>query len=196
MLIGITGGVGAGKSTVMHLLSQEYDTYTILADDVARDLQKKGMPIYQAIVNWLGEEILNADGELDRNKMAKLIFSDQEKLTYLNALVHPQVRQKILSLIAQNQDRYTHVAVEAALLIEEQYDEILDELWFIDASDEVRIQRLIASRGYSEAKCRDIMSKQLSRTHFMDGCNRVIDNSLDETHLKEEIDRAFRQISE
>lgn len=189
MIIGITGGIGAGKSTVMQYMKEHYSVYTILADDVAKDLQKQGGIIYRQIVDWLTEQVVAEDGELDRNLLASIVFADEEKRIRLNQIVHPAVRTEIERQIAKNCGKYSHIAIEAALLIEEHYEDICDEFWYIDAKDEIRIARLMESRGYTREKCVSIMNQQQKRDVFLSHCDRVIDNSGSLQELKQQLNQ-------
>ncbi len=188
MVIGIIGGIGAGKSTVMEYMSKHYSVYPILADDVARNLQSKGRPLWHEISDWLGPLALRPDGELNREYIAKIVFADEDKRIYLNKLVHPAVRKEIVRSIEDKRRYFKHVAVEAALLIEEHYDEICDEFWYVDAEEEVRIERLMNSRSYTREKCLSIMDKQLSREQFKINADKVIDNSKGIEHLQKQLD--------
>ena len=190
MVIGLTGGIGAGKSAVMEYL-QEKGCYTILADDVARKLQEKGGVIYNKMLEVFGTDILGEDGQLDRNSVASVVFSDEKRLSQLNAIVHPAVREKILSLIAENKDRYPHILIEAALLIEEHYEDVVDELWYVDAADEIRIKRLMENRGYTREKCLSIMNRQLSREEYVRHCKVVLDNSTTLDEVRAQVDQAL-----
>ena len=190
MVIGLTGGIGAGKSAVMEYL-QEKGCYTILADDVARKLQEKGGVIYNEMLEVFGTDILGEDGQLDRNSVASVVFSDEKRLSQLNAIVHPAVREKILSLIAENKDKYPHIVIEAALLIEEHYEDVVDELWYVDAADEIRIKRRMESRGYTREKCLSIMSRQLSREEYVRHCKVVLDNSATLDEVRAQVDHAL-----
>ena len=190
MVIGLTGGIGAGKSAVMEYL-QEKGCYTILADDVARKLQEKGGVIYNEMLKAFGTDILGEDGQLDRNSVASVVFSDEKCLSQLNAIVHPAVREKILSLIAENKDKYPHIVIEAALLIEEHYEDVVDELWYVDAADEIRIKRLMEKRGYTREKCLSIMSRQLSREEYVRHCKVVLDNSTTLDKVRAQVDQAL-----
>lgn len=190
MVIGLTGGIGAGKSAVMEYL-QEKGCYTILADDVARKLQEKGGVIYNKMLEVFGTDILGEDGQLDRNSVASVVFSDEKRLSQLNAIVHPAVREKILSLIAENKDRYPHIVIEAALLIEEHYEDVVDELWYVDAADEIRIKRLMENRGYTREKCLSIMNRQLSREEYVRHCKVVLDNSTTLDEVRAQVDQAL-----
>lgn len=190
MVIGLTGGIGAGKSAVMEYL-QEKGCYTILADDVARKLQEKGGVIYNKMLEVFGTDILGEDGQLDRNSVASVVFSDEKRLSQLNAIVHPAVREKILSLIAENKDKYPHIVIEAALLIEEHYEDVVDEFWYVDAADEIRIKRLMENRGYTREKCLSIMNRQLSREEYVRHCKVVLDNSTTLDEVRAQVDQAL-----
>lgn len=190
MVIGLTGGIGAGKSAVMEYL-QEKGCYTILADDVARKLQEKGGVIYNKMLEAFGTDILGEDGQLDRNSVASVVFSDEKRLSQLNAIVHPAVREKILSLIAENKDKYPHIVIEAALLIEEHYEDVVEEFWYVDAADEIRIKRLMENRGYTREKCLSIMSRQLSREEYVRHCKVVLDNSTTLDEVRAQVDHAL-----
>lgn len=194
MIIGITGGIGAGKSTVLQYMKEHYPVYTIVADDVARQLQSPGGTIYHQMIEAFGEDILNDDGTLNRQRVASLVFSNEEKRKQLNAMVHPAVRQEIERQIEKHRGSYEHIVVEAALLIEEKYDDICDEFWYIDAKKEIRIKRLMDSRGYEKDQCERIMAGQLSREEFQRACSVTIDNSGDMERLKEQLDQLLGRI--
>lgn len=189
--IGITGGVGAGKSEILTYLESHYRCRIIMADRVARQLEEPGEICYKGIVELLGEEILAADGQIDRAKMAQRIFADRDLLVRVNQIVHPAVQSYIEACIKQEKaaGKLDFLFIEAALLIECGYAQILDELWYIYASDEVRRVRLKAARGYSDEKIDSIMNGQLSDEKFRGNCHFVIDNS-------GSLQDAYRQIDE
>ena len=178
-IIGITGGIGAGKSTVLKYIADNYNCLVIYSDDVANDIKKKGYPAYDQLVELLGTEILGPDGEIDRAKMAGAIFNDKNILKNVNNILHPAVNEYIINIIENEKKlcRYDFVFVEAALLIENGYDKIADELWYVYASEDVRRKRLKETRGYSDEKIDDIFSKQLEDSQFRSYCRFVIDNS-------------------
>ncbi len=190
ILIGITGGVGCGKSEVLRYLETTYKARVLLADDVANELKEPGMPCYEPVIACLGEQILDEDGRIDKGRMAQAIFSDAGKLEEINAIIHPAVRRYIESEIERERKikMFGFFFLEAALLIEEQYDELLDEMWYVHADESVRRQRLMANRGYSEEKTTSIMSKQLSEQQFREACSFVLDNSGDFEDTKKQID--------
>ena len=191
MFIGITGGVGAGKSTILQILKEKYDAHLIMADDVAKDLMQKGKSAYREIVRTFGKEILAEDGEFDRQKLASIVYSDEEKRLAINQIVHPLVKKAILKEKKTVSREYPEklIVLEAALLIEDGYKELLDELWGVIADKEVRIQRLMDSRGYSRAKSESIIASQLSDDEFLRACDFIIDNSgtLEETKRQIEV---------
>ena len=178
-VVGVTGGVGSGKSVVMRMLEEEFGARIILADLVAHDLMEPGAVSYKQIVDHFGTEILASDGTIDRPSLSQLVFSDQDKLSVLNQITHPNVKKDILSRIETYQKEGTAslIAVEAALLIEEGYQEFFDEMWFVYVDEDTRIRRLMEGRGYSEEKSRSIMEQQLGEEEFVAHCDKVIDNN-------------------
>ena len=177
-MIGITGGVGSGKSEVLSYLREHYGGRVIEADKAAHQLMKKGGRCWQPIVDLFGKEILDPQGEPGRKKMGGMVFRDRNLLDQLNAIVHPAVKEWIL----EERDRAReagekYLFLEAALLIEEKYDEICDELWYVYAEEGVRRERLKASRRYSDEKITDMMSSQLPEEEFRRHCCFVLDNS-------------------
>lgn len=178
-VVEVTGGVGSGKSVVMRMLEEEFGARIILADLVAHDLMEPGAVSYKQIVDHFGTEILASDGTIDRPSLSQLVFSDQDKLSVLNQITHPNVKKEILSRIETYQKEGTAslIAVEAALLIEEGYQEFFDEMWFVYVDEDTRIRRLMEGRGYSEEKSRSIMEQQLGEEEFVAHCDKVIDNN-------------------
>lgn len=186
-LIGITGGVGSGKSQVLSFIRDHYLCRIYLADEVAHIVQEKGQICYEEIVQLLGRDILRADGEIDRKKMAARIFADEKLLDRVNEIVHPRVEEFIRDRIAEAREAgdVELFFIEAALLIEAGYGHIVDEMWYIYTREDIRRERLKESRGYSEEKITQIMENQLSEEEFRRSCDFIIDNSgtLEETHL-------------
>lgn len=122
-IIGVTGGVGAGKSTVLEYLQRVYHAEVILADTVGHEVMEPGEAAYKQILEEFGAEVLSKDGRIDRKILGSVVFADQKKLQRLNAIVHPQVKKEILRRIAQAEaDGRQYAVVEAALFLEENYD--------------------------------------------------------------------------
>ncbi len=179
LFIGITGGIGAGKSEILSYIRRHYPCEIYLADEVAHEVKLSGTECYRALVSLLGQDVVGGDGEIDKGRMAEKIFADTLLLEQVNGIIHPAVKHYLLERLdnARKQREVELFFVEAALLIEGGYGELVDELWYIYADEEIRRQRLRESRGYSEEKIDNIMSKQLSEEKFRENCNFVIDNS-------------------
>lgn len=178
-VIGVTGGVGAGKSEVLAYLERRRDCRVIMADRVAHQLEEPGEVCYEPLTALLGKEILDAAGKIDKQKMAARIFGDGELLLKVNGIVHPAVKAYLTEQIEKERDKgqLSWLFIEAALLIEEGYGGILDELWYIHAEEEVRRQRLRRTRGYTDEKIDAILQKQLSEQAFREHCRVVIENN-------------------
>lgn len=178
-LIGITGGVGAGKSQILSYIEKNTICRILLADEVAHIVKEPGQPCYDRLVELLGEDVLNEDKTIHKARMAAKIFADSDVLAQVNAIIHPAVKTYILDAIEEERKRaqLDFFFVEAALLIEEGYHLIVDEMWYIYAAEEVRRQRLKENRGYSDEKITQIMKSQRSEQEFRQFCKEVIDNS-------------------
>lgn len=188
-IIGVTGGVGAGKSAVLAYLQEEYGAYVVLADQVANLLKEPGQSCYQPIVDLLGIAVLQEDGFINRKAMGQMIFSDAALLKEVNAIIHPAVKQYILEQIEKKRFEKTEIfVIEAALLLEDNYDAICDEVWYIYTSEAVRRTRLKESRGYSDDYITGIMKKQLSEEVFRARCDVIIDNSNTVEETQKQID--------
>jgi dephospho-CoA kinase len=179
LLIGITGGVGAGKSEILKYIKEHYRCRIYMADDIAHLVKQPGEECYDALLELLGRDIVDGTGQINKKKMAELIFKDDELLSKVNAIVHPAVKKYILERISEAEaDGDAELFfVEAALLIEAGYRSILDEIWYIYADEASRRMRLSDSRGYSDEKIDGILGSQLSDETFRENCDFVIDNS-------------------
>ncbi len=191
--IGITGGVGAGKSFLLDYIKGHYNAVIWKADEIANKLQEKNMPCYEPIVELLGNEVLNQDMTINKAKMADVIFHNPLLLNEVNKIVHPAVKAYVLSQIDMElkANHYDFFIVEAALLLEEHYDEILDEIWYIYAEESTRSLRLKNSRNYSDDKISAIMNKQLSHKQIEEKCKITIRNIGDSAFLFDQVDRVL-----
>ena len=169
--IGITGGVGAGKTEILKYIGQHYKCEIYLADDIGH------------------KDILRADGQIDKPSMAAKIFADPALLEKVNQIIHPAVKKYLADRLAEARAKgdVELFFVEAALLIENGFGEVVDEMWYIYAREEVRRKRLSVSRGYTPEKIDRIMSSQLSENEFRKHCDFVIDNS-------DSLENSYRQI--
>ena len=161
LLIGLTGGIGSGKSTVSAALA-ERGAVVVDADAIVRDLQAPGQPVLAAMVEGFGPQILAADGTLDRQAVADLVFSDAEALARLNAIVHPAVGAEIARRL-EAQAATDHVVVLDVPLLVESGRSDLAGLVVVDLDPEVAVARLVAQRGFTEADARARIARQASR---------------------------------
>ncbi len=193
--IGITGGVGSGKSKVLEYLMGQEGVVVYQADLLAHQVQMPGTNCYQAICNYFGNEILNEDGTINRPKLGSIVFSDDEKMQMLNRMVHPAVEQKILELIeAETAKETRYFILEAALLHTPFYRQNLDEIWYIYVEEEVRRERLRASRNYTDEKITAMIASQPSEAVFRGISSQVIENSGDFLYTAKQLDEALRNI--
>lgn len=199
IFIGITGGVGAGKSEILSYLSQKENTRVMLADEIAHDVMEPGEEAYLKICNaFAGEDIFtNCDSPqyppFDRKKLAQVIFSNDAKREQLNSIVHPAVKNYVKNQFQLEKERGTIrvLVLEAALLLDDHYDILCDECWYIYTSKENRRARLKASRGYSDEKIDSMFSCQLSEEAFRAACKEVIDNNGSREETFRQIDQAL-----
>lgn len=193
--IGLTGGVGAGKTTVLKALKQLYKVRILIADEIAHEQMEPGTLCYKKLHQEFGAyDIWRDGGGIHRPKLAELLFSDEEKRKKLNGIVHPAVKEYILGEVEKERQKgyYDYVIVEAALLIEEHYDKLCDELWYVYASPENRKKRLMADRGYSEQKVAQMFAAQFPDETYRKYCQVVIDNDQDEAHVIEQLRQLFK----
>lgn len=183
-IIGVTGGVGSGKSEILSFLEENCNCRILKSDDAARDLEKKGQACYGPVVSILeehptGRPLLDEAGEILPGEMAQRIFEDRNLLARINQVVHPAVIQYIMDTIQKERQENIHdfFFLEAALLIETGFLKVVDSMWYIYCDEGERRRRLKASRGYSDQKIDRIMAAQLSDTQFRESCDVVIDNS-------------------
>ena len=188
-VIGVTGGVGSGKSALLAEIEKRYGNRGLVlrADDIANEVKEPGGLCYNKIVSVLGTDILEEDGTINRRRMAERIFRDDALLQEVNAILHPAVRQAVKDKIAALREQESEAAdgatpeilfIEAALLIEDHYKaDILDELWLVHAPREIRRERLKENRGYPDEKIDAIFAAQQTDEGFLAHADRVIDNS-------------------
>lgn len=184
MVIGLTGGVGCGKSTVMDYLKKRYHAYIIESDKVAKEIMNPGNKVYDEIVKAF-PEVLDA-GEIDRNKLAQIVFADKDNLLRLNAITHPGTINEILRRMKKAENDI--IVIESAILLGSGLENYCDELWFVYCDLETRIERLMLGRGYSREKSISIINSQPSDEEYNRFADEYIDNSHSENDTKEQID--------
>lgn len=192
-IIGITGGVGSGKSRVLSYMEEKFDAVICQADHVAWELQDPEQKCYAQIVKHFGKDILNDDGTINRKKLGQIVFNDNEQLLVLNGIMHPAVKETIVQMIRSEQEKGTdYFVLEAALLLEDGYSQICDELWYIYTDEDTRRLRLKESRTYSDEKIDAIMASQLPEEVFRRECQILIDNSGDFEDTCYQVDKVMQ----
>ncbi len=188
-VVGITGGVGSGKSEVLRLLEEKFNCGVIRTDDVARDLCEPGEESYELIVKNFGKDVLDRDGRLDRPKLASIVFEDEAKRQILNQCTHPQVYEWVRRKVREwrTENCFSMIAVEAALMDELKEIGVCESYWYVYVKPEIRRERLRISRGYSEEKMDAIFASQLPESVFLNGCDVVIDNNFDLENVEKQL---------
>lgn len=188
-VIGLTGGVGSGKSRVLDILKREYGATVIQADLVARGLMEPGADGYEKLKAVYGDQILGEDGTIDRPKMADLMFRDSAMRERVNGIIHPLVWA---SIRRQIQEADCQLAVVEVALPDENHRDIYTELWYVYTSEENRMARLLEGRGYSREKSRSIMDSQMSEKQFRTMADAVVDNNGSMEDTRRQIERLLK----
>ena len=186
-VLGITGGVGSGKSEVLRWLEDAYGAYVCQMDETAKELQKKGTDCFRQITDHFGSRVVGRDGELDRAELSRIVFSEEKELQALNEIVHPAVIRRVKEDIAQKTEEGASLYVVEAALLPDAGKELCDGLWYIYTKEDVRRERLKASRGYTDERITRMIASQPGEERFRSACSAVIDNSGDFEDTKRQI---------
>lgn len=185
-IIGITGGIGCGKTKVLEILKDKYDALVIEADKVGHNLQTPGNDVYNSIISEFGKHVLEepciiGHSKIDRRQLGSIVFSDEKRLQLLNDIMHPAIHKEIDNIIKVAIQKY--IFIEAAILTETSLINLTDEMWYIHAKKSVRLDRLQKYRQITKEKAELIMKNQPDEESFRMKCHVVIDNSgsIDET---------------
>lgn len=196
--IGITGGIGAGKSVVMNYLKEHTNSEVVLADDLAKELMSPGHELNEAMRETFSkmefeEPLFESDGSIRKEAFAKYILSDDELRATLNQMVHPAVKKEVLRRVEKHRKEkdIDYFFLEAALLIEDGYKKLCDELWYIYVTKENRRTRLKENRGYDDKRIDDAFRVQLEEYEFLDACCVTIDNNGSKEDTYEQLDRVL-----
>ncbi len=193
LVIGLTGGIGSGKSTVSALLAEK-GAVVVDADAIVREVQQPGTPVFDAMVERFGAGIVAGDGSLDRAAVADLVFGDPGALADLNAIVHPAVGAEIarrMEALAATDDV---VVLDVPLLVESKNAYPVAGLLVVDVDPDVAVRRLVQHRGMREADVRARMTRQATRDARLARADRVIDNSGTLDDLRPQVDAAWEWI--
>jgi len=191
--VGLTGGIGAGKSTVSALLS-ELGADIIDADAIVHELQVPGQPVLAAMVERFGEGILLPDGRLDRQAVADLVFGDDEALADLGKIVHPAVGEEIARRMAAETDTDHVVILDVPLLVESGRKDMA-ALIVVDVDPDVAVARLVEQRGMSESDAPARIARQASREERLANADHVIDNHGDREALRRRVHEVWDQLT-
>ena len=186
ILIGLTGGIGSGKSTVSARLA-ELGARVVDADAIVRQVQAPGTEVFAAIVERFGPGVVAEDGTLDRPALAARVFNDPDELKALNAIVHPAVGVGIAEALAEAAASDDVVILDVPLLVESGRDDMA-AMVVVDLDPEVAVQRLVEHRGFTEEDARARISRQASREERLAKADKVLDNSGSVEHLIAQVD--------
>jgi dephospho-CoA kinase len=196
LLVGLTGGIGSGKSTVAAALARR-GAVVIDADQVARQVVEPGGPAYAGVVERFGPGVLDPDGTLNRPALASVVFADPRALADLNAMTHPAIAGAIMERVAQMAGSDRVVVLEIPLLgpdARRRYP--LDAVVVVDTPTDVAVDRLVAQRGLDREDARARVRAQISREERLSLADLVIDNAGDARALEESVSRAWEWLEE
>ena len=183
-VVGLTGGIGSGKTTVANLFAAEGITL-VDADIVAREVVAPGSKGLEAIVTHFGADILTAEGELDRAKLRQRIFSHPEEREWINQLLHPMIRQEMLAQVEKATSAYVIMVVP--LLFENGLDRLVNRTLVVDISPELQINRTVKRDNVDASQVNNIISSQCSRSEKLARADDIIDNQGEISTLKREV---------
>ncbi len=195
-LVALTGGIASGKSTVCRLL-RERGAHILDSDVLAREVVKKGEPAWREIVEHFGESVLTPQGEIDRGRLASIVFSDPEEIAFLNRVTHPRVFQ-LMGERLQELEGLTGgravVVLDIPLLVEAKAAHLFQMNLVVDAPPEIQVQRLVAERGISEEEAWARINSQATREDRLRHADLVIENSGTLADLERAVDDAWKEI--
>jgi dephospho-CoA kinase len=192
LLVGLTGGIGSGKSTVSAMLA-ERGAEIVDADQIAREVVLPGEPAWHKIRDHFGQGVLLPDGSIDRKALAEVVFGDEAKLALLNEITHPPMFERIADRLEAARDRDAVVVLDAALLIETGLARRVDVLLVVDLPEETQVRRL-GAKGMPAEQARARISAQLSREERKSRADLVIDNSGSVEDLAREVEEAWTEL--
>lgn len=193
LLVGLTGGIGSGKSVVARMLAAR-GAVILDADAFARDAVAAGTPGFEAVVRRFGTAVVGDDGELDRTRLAAAAFADDAARRDLEAIVHPIVRRRIAEAVREHAGTDRVVVLESPLLLEAGRADAVEVLVVVDAPEATRIRRLVSERGMTEEQVRARMAAQLPSEDKVRLADVVIDNDGTIDRLEQRVDRLWRDL--
>lgn len=194
IILGVTGGIGSGKSTVSSIL-KELGAVVIDADVISREVVEPGKMALVELTQEFGKDILDDWGQLNRKELAARVFNDVNKLRILNSIVHKYVIQKIQQNVEEQLLKQTKIIViDAPIPIKNGFLDLCDEVWTVFAQMEIRVERIMNRNGmtYEEAVSR--IKSQVSDEEYLSIANKVINNDDDVTTLRQEVESQFKKL--
>ncbi|AJY50849.1 MULTISPECIES: dephospho-CoA kinase [Halomonadaceae] len=197
MIIGLTGGIGSGKSTVARAF-ETLGAASVDADDVAREIVLPGEPALLAIKNRFGDQVIHQDGTLNRAALRAIIFKDPEQRRWLESVTHPKIRERLLQHLAQLKTQGApYVLLVSPLLFESGQNALVNRAVVVDVPQALQLSRTQQRDGVSESQVHAILAAQLSREQRLAQADDVIDNSGDHRSMMEQVvrlDQRYRQL--
>ncbi|HIZ68177.1 MAG TPA: dephospho-CoA kinase [Candidatus Streptococcus faecavium] len=194
-IVGITGGIASGKSTVVAQL-RKHGYQVIDADQVVHDLQKKGGRLYQALFDWLGDAILQDNGELDRQALGQAIFGNQEMMAKSSALQNDIIRQELAQRRQELAKTESLFFMDIPLLIELDYVGWFDAIWLVVVDDEMQLNRLMARNHLTLAEAKKRMASQMPTKEKLAYADHILDNNGDKAALEKQVEALLTDLSQ
>lgn len=193
ILVGLTGGIGSGKSTVSELLARR-GAVIVDADAIVREIQQPGSPLLQKLADEFGPDIIDSAGALDRQAVATIVFTDPAALERLNAIVHPAVGEEMNRRVLAQRDTDNVVVLDIPLLTENPREGLQGRI-VVDVPEEVQVRRLVEHRGFTEDDARARMGRQATRDQRLATADFVVDNSGTQEELSAQVDRLWEWLT-
>lgn len=190
--LGLTGGIGSGKSTVSSML-EEMGAVVVDADRIVRELQRPGEPVFVTMVEAFGDRIVDQDGTLDRQAVADIVFSDEAQLSRLNEIVHPAVGARMAEMLVELADTDQVVVLDIPLLVESGRDDMA-ALIVVDVDPSIAVERLVSGRGFDEADARARMARQVPRDERLARADVILDNSGTVDDLRRQVEELWERV--
>ncbi|MEH6469746.1 MAG: dephospho-CoA kinase [Halopseudomonas sp.] len=189
-IVGLTGGIGSGKTTVANLFAKQ-GIELVDADLIAREIVEPGEPALQQIADHFGEKTLQPDGSLNRAALRQIVFADPSQRLWLEQLTHPLIRQRTLERLQQARSDYAMLV--SPLLLETDQHQLVDHILVVDVSEAIQIERTVHRDSNTKHQVREILNAQCNRKQRLERADSVIDNSLTQQALIDQVNRLDQQ---